>query len=70
MEILEFNVNDSEEFTNKSIKDLNIKKDILLNCIIRKNKVIVPNGDIVIEGDDKIIISTTDNVKCLENILR
>ena len=70
MEILEFNVNESEDFTNKSIKELCIKKDILLNCIIRKNKVIVPTGDVVIEGDDKIIISTTTNIKSLERILR
>lgn len=70
MEILEFNVNNSEDFSGKSIKDLSIKNGILLASIIRKGKAIVPSGDVVIDGDDKIIIATKTNVKSLDRILK
>ena len=70
MEILEFSVNDNEDFVGKFIKELNIKNGILLASIIRKTKAIVPNGDVVIDGDDKIIIATKTNVKSLDRILR
>lgn len=70
MEILEFNVNSSEDFTGKSIKELSIKNGILLASIIRRGKAIVPSGDVVIDGDDKIIIATKTNVKSLDRILK
>lgn len=70
MEVLEFSVNNNEEFTGKCIKDLNLKSSIILASIIRKSKAIVPSGDVVIEGDDKIIISTKTNIKSLDRILK
>lgn len=70
MEILEFNVNENEEFTGKSIKELSIKNGILLASIIRRGRAIVPSGDVVIDGDDKIIIATKTNVKSLDRILK
>ena len=54
----------------KSIKELNLKSSIVLASIIRKSRAIVPSGDVVIEGDDKIIISTKTNIKSLDRILR
>ena len=70
MEVLEFSVNNNPDFTGKCIKDLNLKSSIILASIIRQSTAIVPSGNEVIEGNDKIIISTKTNIKSLDKILK
>lgn len=56
----------------KALKDINLKKDIVVAFIIRNNKVIMPNGLTTIEvGDRVIIISSADkNLSKLEEIVQ
>ena len=56
----------------KPLKDINLKKDIVVAFIIRNNKVIMPNGLTTIEaGDRVIIISAADkNLSKLEEIVQ
>ena len=53
-----------------SYKDLKIKKDHLLACIIRENNVIIPSGKDTLEPLDSVIIVTTNtSVKDVSDIL-
>ncbi len=70
LEVLELNVAESDELANKQIKELKMKDHTLIASIIRKNEIIVPNGELVIEENDKIIVATTNIVDELESILK
>lgn len=61
VEGLEFYINDNSKITNTKIKDLNIKKDILLACILRNNNIIIPNGNEIIKKNDNVIIISKNN---------
>ena len=60
VEAIEFLVDKPTAYTSVPIKDLHIKKNYLLACIIRENKVIIPSGKDTIEPLDSIIIITTN----------
>lgn len=60
VEALEFLVKNNKKIINIPLKDLKIKKNILIAAIIRKNDVIIPSGNDFISVDDKVIIVTTN----------
>ena len=55
-EALEFIAADSFEFLKVPIKDMHIKKSILLACIIRGGRIIYPHGGDTIEAGDSVIV--------------
>lgn len=59
VEALEFAAKKQEKFYNKPLKDLKIKKDCLIACIIRQNEVIIPGGDSEIQLGDNVVVVTT-----------
>ena len=59
VEALEFSAKKQEKFYNKPLKELKIKKNCLVACIIRQNEVIIPNGDSQIQLGDNVIVVTT-----------
>ena len=59
VEALEFRVSDTFKKPNIALKDLRIKSQILLACIVRNNKVRFPDGNEVILPKDNIILVTT-----------
>ena len=42
------------------LKDLKLKKNILIAAIIKGNEVIIPSGNDFIGLDDKVIVVTTN----------
>lgn len=60
VEALEFTIEKETSYTSRAVKDLHIKKNYLLACIIRENKVIIPSGKDTIEPLDTVIIITTN----------
>ena len=61
VEAIEFNIKESiPHLTGIPLKDVRIKKNILICAIIRKRQVIIPNGSDTIELDDSVIIVTKD----------
>lgn len=71
LEIIEFKVNNDFESVGKSLKKIKFKNNIIVVSIIRKNNIIFPIGEDIIEVNDKIIIATTNKgIKGLNNILR
>ena len=55
-EVLEFNVRDDFKHTGIPLKDITLKKDILIAGIIRDRKPIIPAGNDVIRENDKVIV--------------
>ncbi len=57
VEALEFNITANDAFyVHRPLKDLELKKDVIIGCMIRKGKLIYPRGDDVIEPDDRVIV--------------
>lgn len=70
VEALEFFISKDTKYTNIPLKQLKIKENYLLACIIRHNKVIIPSGQDVLEPKDSVVIITTDSeVKDVSDIL-
>ena len=59
VEALEFLAKKQEDIYDKPLKELKIKKNCLVACIIRENDVIIPNGNDCIKLDDSVIVVTT-----------
>lgn len=60
VEALEFVVKKKSKLIDKPLKDLKIKKNILIAGIIRDSEVIIPNGNSEIHLGDSVIVITTD----------
>ena len=59
VEALEFAVKKQSALYGKPLKDLSIKKNCLIACIIRGEQVIIPNGSSTIEVGDNVVVVTT-----------
>lgn len=59
VEALEFIAKKQEKFYGKPLRDLTIKKDCLVACIIRHDRVIIPDGNTAIQLGDSVIVVTT-----------
>ena len=61
VEALEFAVAEESGITGKPIMDLDLRDNILIAVIVRRNgQIVIPNGRDVIEAGDSVIIVTTD----------
>ena len=70
-EALEFIVNSESKLTNVPLKELQIKKGILIGGIMRGKKTIIPSGNDVITVDDRVIvISANERLNDLTDILK
>lgn len=59
VEALEFYAKKKKRFFNKPLKELTIKENCLIACIIRDGNVIIPNGNDCIMLDDSVLVVTT-----------
>ena len=59
VEALEFAVKKQSALYGKPLKDLSLKKNCLIACIIRGEQVIIPNGSSTIEIGDNVVVVTT-----------
>lgn len=70
VEALEFAARKPEPFYDKPLKELNIKKNCLIACIIRQNQVIIPNGDSrICLGDNVVVVTTHKNFDDLNDVI-
>ncbi|MCF0110738.1 MAG: Trk system potassium transporter TrkA [Erysipelotrichaceae bacterium] len=70
-EALEFAVNEKSRVINTPLKDLKVRDNTLIGCIIRESDVIIPRGnDMICSGDGVVIITTHTGMNSLEDILR
>lgn len=69
VEALEFFVKTQENIYDKPLKELKIKQNCLIACIIRQNEVIIPDGNDCIKfGDNVIVVTTHKNFDDLTDI--
>ncbi len=69
-EAIEFHVNENSEITNVPLKNLKFKPNLLVTCIYRSGKVIIPGGtDSIQTGDEVIIVTSHTGFRNLEDIL-
>ena len=58
-----------DKIYDKPLKELKIKKDCLIACIIRPNEVVIPDGNSCIKiGDNVIVVTTHKNFDDLSDI--
>lgn len=70
VEAIEFQVNRKARCIDIPIKNLRLKKGILIGCISRDSEVIIPSGEAQIHiGDSVIIISKNNDIRDLDDIL-
>ncbi len=59
VEALEFHVGENSSVTDIPLIDLQLKKNLLICCIVRGNQIITPSGRDVIRLHDTVIVVTT-----------
>lgn len=69
-EALEFNVKSDSKVINIPLKALQLKQSVLIAGILRGQKTIIPAGDdMILEGDNVIIIAAEHRLQDLDGIL-
>ena len=70
-EALEFNVRADSKVIGVPLKELQIKKGILIAGIIRNRKTVIPVGDdMILAGDSVVIVAADQGHRDLDGILR
>ena len=60
VEAIEFYINEESDITNKMFRNMNIKNDVIVACIKRNNKIIIPTGSDMLMQNDNVVIVTKD----------
>lgn len=60
VEAIEFVVQKDSAVTNIPLRDMKLKKNLLVSCINRNGNIIIPSGDDEIRVNDSVIIVTTN----------
>ena len=70
VEVLEFHAGDEGAFLNVPLKDLRTKPGILIACLVRGGRAIIPGGMDSIQPRDGVLVVTKDHhLTALEDIL-
>ncbi len=65
-EILEFLIKQERWYLNTPLKHLKMQKNTLIAAIVRKNEIIIPNGNSVLHKNDRVILFA--KVMALDNL--
>ncbi len=69
-EALEFRIRDNSPVTDIPIEQLRIKDDILIACINRSGRIMIPRGrDVITKGDTVIVVTTHTDFQDISDIL-
>lgn len=70
VEAIEFKVREHSRVTDIPLKDLPLKKNLLIGCIIRRGRTIIPTGtDLIRVGDAVVIVTSHAGFEDIEDIL-
>ncbi len=71
VEAIEFKVTEKSPVVGTKLKDLRLKENVLLACINRNGKIIIPGGSDAIDlGDTVMIVTTQTGFSHIDDILR
>ncbi|MBQ7889842.1 MAG: Trk system potassium transporter TrkA [Erysipelotrichaceae bacterium] len=69
-EALAFKIKEQSEVVGVPFERLSLKKNLLICCIIRKNKIITPRGkDMILVGDQVIVVTTNQGLNDIQDIM-
>lgn len=69
-EAIEFIVGEKSALTGKTLSELVLKEDLLIACISRDGKTIIPSGkDMILPGDSVIVVTTRTGLRDMKDIL-
>lgn len=69
-EALEFIVSQEADFTRIPLRELRLKKNVLIGGILRERRAIIPAGDdVILPGDRVVVISGQHRLNALQEIL-
>ncbi|MBO4636763.1 MAG: Trk system potassium transporter TrkA [Clostridiales bacterium] len=69
-EALEFRITEQSRVTDTELIDLRVKKGVLVACILRGGKLIIPSGhDFIKSGDNVVIVTTRKGFTSITDIL-
>ncbi len=70
-EALEFSINENSPVSGIPLVDLSLKSNVLIACISRQGRVIIPRGnDAIRPGDAVIVVTTNKGFKDINDILQ
>lgn len=70
-EAIEFEITEDSPVTGKPLMELTLKENLLVACINRRGKIIIPRGgDTIQPGDTVVIVTTHTGFKDVSDILR
>lgn len=68
-EALEFRVTKAAAYCGKPLLELSLRDNLLIGCITRDNRIIIPRGSDTIEvGDSVIVVTTHSGIATLDDI--
>ena len=68
-EMIEVQASEDSLAVKKTIKDLNLPKNVVITTIYRKGEIIIPRGDTEIKPGDKIaIVGKTEDIEKVKNL--
>ena len=71
VEAIEFRVDAPSAVTDVPLMDLPLKKNLLISCIYREGRILIPSGqDCIREGDTVLIVTTNSGFEDIQDILR
>ena len=69
IEFIEFKIDENAKNLNIPLKNLNMRRNTLLGCIIREGKTIIPRGDdVLLAGDTALVATIKRQIARLEDI--
>ena len=70
VEALEFIIKVNADYTNVALKDMRIKPNNLIACIVRNRQIIIPSGNDWLQPGDSVVVVTRDKkVQDIRDIL-
>ncbi len=70
-EAIEFEITEASQVTGKPLMELTLKENLLVACINRRGRIIIPRGgDTIQPGDTVVIVTTHTGFKDVSDILR
>lgn len=70
LKITEISISKDSYAINKKIRDINFEKDMIISCILRGSKIIIPNGDTSIFYGDILVILSSNDIKDFNELIR
>ncbi|MCD8045256.1 MAG: Trk system potassium transporter TrkA [Clostridiales bacterium] len=71
VEAIEFLVAEGSKVTGVPLSELRLKDQMLLTCINRGGRIIIPRGhDVIRPGDTVILVTTHTGIDCIDDALR